>query len=72
MKYLLDFDQRAASFYGKIRSSLESRGTPIRPMDLLLASQASAHNLVFVTNNIREFKRIDFLRLEDWLGSHRG
>jgi tRNA(fMet)-specific endonuclease VapC len=65
---LLDFDQRAASCYGKIRNILESRGTPVGPMDLLLASQASAYSLVLVTNNIKEFKHIDSLRLENWLG----
>jgi len=64
---LLDFDQRSASYYGKIRKTLESKGTPIGPMDLLLASQAKAYNLIFVTNNINEFKRIDNLRLENWL-----
>ena len=64
---LLNFDQRAASYYGKIREKLESKGTPIGPMDLLLASQATAYNLIFVTNNIKEFKRIDILRLENWL-----
>ncbi len=64
---LLDFDQRAASYYGIIRKKLESKGTPIGPMDLLLASQATAYNLIFVTNNIKEFKRIDYLRLENWL-----
>jgi tRNA(fMet)-specific endonuclease VapC len=64
---LLDFDQRAASFYGKIRKQLESKGTPIGPMDLLLASQAAAYNLILVTNNIKEFRRIENLRLENWL-----
>jgi tRNA(fMet)-specific endonuclease VapC len=64
---LLDFDQRSASYYGKIRKTLESKGTPIGPMDLLLASQDKAYNLIFVTNNIDEFKRIDNLRLENWL-----
>ena len=65
---LLDFDQRAAVSYGKIRTELESKGTPVGPMDLLLASQATAYNLIFVTNNIKEFKRIDYLHLENWLG----
>ena len=64
---LLDFDQKAASKYGRIRKKLESKGTPIGPMDLLLASQAAAYNLIFVTNNIKEFERIDNLRLENWL-----
>ncbi len=64
---LLDFDQRSAFCYGKIRKKLESKGTPIGPMDLLLASQATAYNLIFVTHNIKEFERIDNLRLENWL-----
>ena len=65
---LLDFDQRAASQYGKIRKKLELKDTPVGPMDLLLASQALAYDLIFVTNNIKEFKRIDELRFENWLG----
>jgi predicted nucleic acid-binding protein len=36
-------------------------------MDLLLASQAAAYKLIFITNNINEFKRIDNLRMENWL-----
>ena len=64
---LLDFDQRAASCYGSIRKKLEAMGTPIGPMDLLIASQAAAYNLILVTNNIKEFKRIDNLRLQNWL-----
>jgi tRNA(fMet)-specific endonuclease VapC len=64
---LMDFDQSAASYYGKIRKRIESKGTPIGPMDLLLASQAAANNLIFVTHNIKEFERIDNLRLENWL-----
>ena len=64
---LLDFDQRSASYYGKIRKTLEWKGTPIGPMDLLLASQAKAYNLIFITNNIKEFTRINDLCLENWL-----
>lgn len=63
---ILDFDPRAAMAYGQIRSVLESKGRPIGPMDLLLAAQAKSHNLVLVTNNEREFKRIEGLRLENW------
>ena len=63
---ILDFDQRASAVYGEIRSSLESRGRPIGPMDLLLAAQAKAHNLILVTNNEKEFKRIGGLRVENW------
>ena len=64
---LLDFDQQAALYYGKIRKKLESKGTPIGPMDLLLASQALAYNLIFVSNNIKEFKRVENLHVDNWL-----
>ena len=64
---ILYFDYRSASYYGKIRERLESQGIPIGPMDLLLAAQALAYDLIFVTNNTKEFNRIDKLRLENWL-----
>lgn len=63
---ILDFDQLASLYYGKIRVSLESKGMPIDPMDLLLAAQAGSRNLVLVTNNEKEFQRIDDLRIENW------
>ena len=62
----LDFDQAAAAEYGRIRLLVESKKKPIGPMDLLLAAQAKAHDLVLVTNNEKEFARIDGLRIENW------
>jgi tRNA(fMet)-specific endonuclease VapC len=50
-----------------IRATLKLRGTPIGPYDLLIAAAAIEHNLILVTNNIREFARVDGLRCEDWL-----
>ena len=63
---ILDFDQAASAQYGYIRSLLESKGRPIGPMDLLLAAQAKSHGLVLVTNNEKEFKRVESLRVENW------
>jgi tRNA(fMet)-specific endonuclease VapC len=63
---IIDFDQTAAALYGSIRASLESEGTPIGPMDLLLSAQALAHNLVLITNNEKEFRRVDGLKIENW------
>ena len=63
---ILDFDQKACAEYGRIRSMLEAKGRPIGPMDLLLAAQAKSRNLILVTNNEREFKRVDGLRIENW------
>lgn len=64
---ILDFDQIAYLYYGKIRSSLESKVMPLGPMDLLLAAQARSRNLVLVTNNEKEFRRIADLRIENWV-----
>lgn len=63
---LLEFDELSAFHYGVIRSQLESNGTPIGPLDTLIAAQAVAHDLTLVTNNIREFQRVKRLRIEDW------
>jgi tRNA(fMet)-specific endonuclease VapC len=51
----LPFDDRAAAEYGRIRADLASRGTPIGPNDLMIASIALAHGLTLVTHNTTEF-----------------
>jgi len=61
-----DFDSKAAVHYSKIRSNLESAGSPIGPKDLLIASIVIANNGILVTNNTKEFSRIPNLHLEDW------
>ncbi len=63
---ILDFDQSAAAVYGSVRASLEQKGIPIGPMDLLLASQALSQHLILVTNNEREFRRVEGLQTENW------
>lgn len=63
---ILDFDGLAAEEYGKIRADLERKGTPIGPMDMLIAAHAKAEGLVLVTNNTREFIRVEGLNVEDW------
>ena len=63
---LIDFDQMAAVQYGLIRASLEARGKPIGSMDMLLAAQAMSRDLILVTNNEKEFHRIEGLKLENW------
>lgn len=62
----LTFSTEDAYRAGSLRASLEKRGTPIGPYDILLAAQAVDRGLTLVTNNIREFRRIKGLRLEDW------
>jgi len=62
----LDFDLESAAAYGRLRTRLEAKGTPIGPNDMLIAAQALAHNLVVVTDNVREFRRVRGLRAENW------
>jgi tRNA(fMet)-specific endonuclease VapC len=63
------FDETAAAVYGAIRARLERRGTPIGPMDLLIAAHAMSANVTLVTHNTREYERLVDLQLEDWLKS---
>jgi len=61
-----DFDKKAAHCYGELRATLESEGKRIGAMDMLIAAQALADDLVLVTNNYREFGRIKGLSTESW------
>lgn len=63
---VLAFDQEDARVSGEIRSELARIGTPIGPYDVLIAGQAKARNLTVVTNNLREFNRVEKLKVEDW------
>jgi tRNA(fMet)-specific endonuclease VapC len=63
---ILDWDQDAAWMYGNVRKALEAKGQRIGERDLLLACQALALDATMVTNNTREFERVDGLRLENW------
>lgn len=60
------FDDPAADFYGQIRADLEAKGTPIGPNDLMIAAIARARGATLVTHNVKEFKRVEGLRFEDW------
>ena len=63
---VLPFDSRAAVHYGSIRATLEREGTPIGPMDLLIAAHARALQMTVVTHNVREFLRVPDLVVDDW------
>ena len=64
---VLSFDNNAAVWYGQHRAYLESQGTPIGPMDTLIAAHAASLDVTLVTNNMREFKRVKGLKLENWV-----
>jgi len=60
------FDKQAAVCYGDIRSGLEKRGEMIGGNDLLIAAHALSLGWVLVTNNEREFGRVEGLKVENW------
>lgn len=64
---VLAFDDIAATCYGHVRAGLERTGTPIGPLDTLIASHALSINATVVTNNVREFSRVTKLRVENWM-----
>lgn len=66
---VLPFGSAAASEYGEIRAYLQNRGTPIGPLDMLIAGHTRAEKLTLVTNNVREFERIPNLEIENWADS---
>ena len=71
-EFLMDFqvvayDDAAALHYGLVRASLEKKGRPIGPLDTLIAAHAVSLEMTLVTHNVKEFKRIPNLCVEDWV-----
>ena len=64
---VLPFDRIAANHFGQIRAELYRIGRPIGPYDMMIAGQARARGLVLVSNNVKEFKRVSGLMLENWV-----
>jgi len=63
---IVDYGISAAECYGRIRADLENKGTPIGNMDTMIAAHAMAEGCVLVSNNLREFDRIEGLKTENW------
>ena len=63
---VLDFDVKAADCYGKIRAGLEKKGTPIGPLDMMIAGHAQSLGYTVVTNNVKEFERVQDLLIVNW------
>jgi tRNA(fMet)-specific endonuclease VapC len=63
---ILNFDDPDAIDYGRLKTDLRKQGRIIGPIDMLLAAQALNKELVFVTNNVKEFERVKGLKIEDW------
>jgi tRNA(fMet)-specific endonuclease VapC len=64
---IIPYDEIAADTYGDLRHKLEKRGESIGPLDLLIAAHALSRNLVLITNNEKEFKRVKNLKVENWV-----
>lgn len=65
---VIDFGSGDAIVYAQVRAKLERAGTPIGPLDTLIASQAIARKLTLVSNNEREFRRVAGLSIVNWFG----
>jgi tRNA(fMet)-specific endonuclease VapC len=64
--HILPFDDVAAAAYGDVRKALEQRGTPIGPLDMLIAAHALSLKVTLVTSNEREFRRVSALHVVNW------
>lgn len=65
---ILPFTEDHAKIAGKIRARLELKGNMIGSYDVLIASQAIYYDYLLITNNFKEFNRIEELQFKSWLG----
>lgn len=63
---VLPFDSSSAYEYGQLRGELSSIGNLIGPLDLLIAAHALATGSILITDNLREFKRVPGLQVQNW------
>ena len=63
----LPLTTKVGELYAKIRTNLEKQGRPIGNNDLWISSHALALDLILVTNNLKEFSRVPYLKLENWV-----
>ncbi|MDR1286858.1 MAG: type II toxin-antitoxin system VapC family toxin [Treponema sp.] len=61
------FDENASKEFGKIKKDLRDRKCLIGPYDMLIGAHAKSLGLILVTNNVKEFERINDLRIENWI-----
>ncbi len=64
---ILSFSQSAAAIYGNIRAHLEQKGKVIGAYDMMIGAHALSENLTLITNNMKEFRRIPGLSVENWV-----
>jgi tRNA(fMet)-specific endonuclease VapC len=64
---VINYNKEDSIAYGKLRAKLEQKGKLIGAMDMLIAAQALSRDLILITNNEREFKKIEGLSFENWV-----
>ncbi len=64
---IYNYDVKSAIWYGKLRTELENKGIIIGAYDLQIAAHAISLNAILVTNNVKEFNRIQNLKIENWV-----
>jgi tRNA(fMet)-specific endonuclease VapC len=64
---VLSFGERAATHYGQLRAELERAGHAVGIHDMMIGGHARSEGLTLVSNNLREFRRMEGLRLENWV-----
>jgi tRNA(fMet)-specific endonuclease VapC len=64
---VLPYDAKASQHYGQIKAALEKKGQIIGENDIHIAAHATSHGLILVSNNVREFKRVPNIVLENWV-----
>ncbi len=63
---IMNFGVLAATSYGMVRADLEKKGTPIGPLDMMIAGHAKSLGCTVVTNNVKEFSRVKGLKVVNW------
>jgi len=63
----VEFDEKSAMEYAKIKSNLKREGKIIGELDMQIAGTAIANDLILITNNVKEFERIDGLKIDNWV-----
>lgn len=67
---ILFYGENESKYYGKIRNQLEKQGNIIGPLDLLIAAHALSNELTLITNNEKEFIRIQSLKVQNWVSKN--
>jgi tRNA(fMet)-specific endonuclease VapC len=68
---VLPFDEEAATEYGRLRTDLVQKGTPLGPIDMFIAAHSLHLDVPLITNNVREFSMVPGLRIENWVTAQR-